>query len=80
MSKVCATCGTHVEREDCHKNRFGEYICRNCQEAGIKFTWKQRLRQLTKTTVRRIVWSLTFTAIAVVFVWMFFNFLARMDS
>jgi hypothetical protein len=80
MYKVCSTCGTNVERKDCHRNRFGEYICRSCQAAGVKFSWRRRLHRLTQKTLRKILWGLTGVSIVVVFVWMFFNFLARMDS
>ncbi len=48
MSITCSTCSTTGEREDCHRNRYGEYICRKCRVAGITFTWHQRLRHLKK--------------------------------
>lgn len=38
MLRVCSACGVNIERKDCHKNRYSEYICRKCQAAGIKFT------------------------------------------
>lgn len=38
MLKVCSGCRATVERKDCHKNRYSEYICRKCQAAGTKFT------------------------------------------
>jgi hypothetical protein len=37
-SKVCSSCGLIVARSDCHKNRYGEYICRACQASGVRFT------------------------------------------
>ena len=43
--RVCSSCAASVERQDCHKNRYSQYICRRCQTAGIKFTGRQRLRQ-----------------------------------
>ena len=43
MLKICSACETSVERHLCHKKRYEEYICRECQHAGIKFTWRQRL-------------------------------------
>lgn len=43
--RVCSSCAASVERQDCHKNRYSQYICRKCQTAGIKFTGRQRLRQ-----------------------------------
>ena len=43
--RVCSSCAASVERQDCHKNRYSQYICRQCQNAGVKFTGRQRLRQ-----------------------------------
>lgn len=37
-SKVCSSCRLVVTRTDCHKNRYGEYICRACQASGVRFT------------------------------------------
>jgi hypothetical protein len=79
-SKVCSTCDATVERKDCHKNRFAEYICRKCQAAGVKSSWHQRLRHSMKKMLRRILLGLTAAALTILLGWMFFNFLARMDS
>ena len=40
--KICAVCGVTVARKDCHKNRYGKYICRNCQAVGVRPGWRQR--------------------------------------
>lgn len=58
MSIVCSACGTTVERKDFHRNRYGEYICRKCRAAGIKFTWHQRLRHLKKGMLPRLLLGL----------------------
>lgn len=44
MFKVCAACRVTVERHLCHRNRYGEYICRACTRDGVEFTWRGRLR------------------------------------
>ena len=46
MSRPCAGCGTEVARRDCHRNRYGEYICRRCQEAGIRSTRHRQIKRL----------------------------------
>lgn len=33
--KIFSVCGLTVARRDCHKNRYGKYICKNCQAAGV---------------------------------------------
>ncbi len=80
MQKICFKCGVAVARPDCHKNRYGEYVCRSCQAAGVKASWWQALRQVSKKMVRRIVLWLTGAALLVLFVYLFFGFLARMDN
>ena len=45
---VCSACGSTVSRADCHKNRFGEYICSECQDTGLKATSKQKGRYYLK--------------------------------
>jgi hypothetical protein len=40
--KTCARCGVSVAREDCHRNRYGEYICRPCQAAGASVPRSRR--------------------------------------
>ena len=80
MQKVCFKCGATVARRECHKNRFGEYVCRTCQAAGIKASWAQRLRQMSKKMFRQVLLWLAGAAVAALFVWMFFGFLARMDA
>ncbi len=68
MSRICSACGATVARYDCHKNRYGEYICRKCQRAGIKFTW--RLRNLKKWAVPAFLLSLSVAALAM---WAFYR-------
>jgi hypothetical protein len=70
MSRVCSPCGETVARHDCHKNRYGEYICRKCQRAGIKFTWRQRLRQLRKWTPPAF---LLYLAIVTLVMWLLYR-------
>ena len=48
MTLTCANCHAEVARSDCHRNRYGEMICHPCQRAGVKFTWRRRLRTSSK--------------------------------
>jgi len=80
MQKVCFRCGASVARTECHKNRFGEYVCRTCQAAGIKASWSRRLSQMSKTLFRQILLGLAGIGLATLFVWMFYGFLERMTN
>ena len=48
MLITCFACSISVDRKDCHKNRYDEYICRKCQSAGVKITLRRRLLNLKK--------------------------------
>jgi hypothetical protein len=80
MSKICAICHAVVERKDCHRNRYRQYICHTCQAAGLKTTWQRRFRKWTKLEMRKAAQFLAVAGVVVVFVWLFFNFLARIDG
>jgi hypothetical protein len=71
MSLQCSICKAPVLRKDCHRNRYDEYICRSCQDAGIRFSWRKRLRyQLGKASLS--LWVLfTVTAVLLLGSWMF---------
>ena len=68
--RVCSACGATVERNLCHKNRYGEYICRKCQHDGVEFTWRQRLRYSKKWLIPAFFLSL---AIAGLVLWTFYR-------
>lgn len=58
----CSACRNTVSRVDCHKNRFGEYICQQCQEEGVKATSRQKGRYYLK---RAAHWSIVGLAMTV---------------
>lgn len=74
--KVCSACAATVERKNCHKNRYSEYICRRCQAAGTKFTHRaQRLyfarrRYLMKWALSVFLLCLTIACLVFVAIWM----------
>jgi len=59
---VCSACKASVKREDCHKNRYGEYICKICIADGVRFS---RLRQLDYlfNKKRRTLWRIAAYAV-----------------
>ena len=73
MFKVCSACAATVERKDCHRNRYGEYICRKCRTAGIKFTWQRRLRHRTKLMARKYLPVLPVAALALLVIWVLYE-------
>lgn len=51
MSRICASCGAPVDRSNCHKNRYSEYICRRCQTEGIRFGPRGRKKRLLRWVI-----------------------------
>lgn len=60
--KICSACGAMIARKDCHHNRYGEYICHDCQAHGVRFTWNRRLhvrwREFRKARGQQVTWAL----------------------
>jgi hypothetical protein len=80
MSRVCSACGTTVARQDCHKNRYAEYVCRSCQEAGIKFTRAGRLRYWTKGPLRKVARGLVYVGLTLLVMGALYVVLDKMVS
>ena len=58
--RECAFCARQVERKNCHRNRYREYICRECQSSGRRFTIRGKLHKATKgvgKTIRMLGWT-----------------------
>jgi hypothetical protein len=69
MFRVCSACGATIERKDCHKNRYSEYICRKCHATGIKFTPEGQRRYVMRQAfpvifLRLAIACMVFLAIA----------------
>lgn len=80
MTRVCSSCGTTVAREECHKNRYGEYICRSCQERGIRFTPRRKARHVVRQSLRTSLRWLAYLAIAALVVGGFYLVIDRMAN
>ena len=61
--RPCVACGTLVTRKDCHRNRYGEYICRSCQAAGIKHSVKGPLRKQAKKVWPKLINALFYVVL-----------------
>lgn len=45
-TRTCNSCGATVHRADVHKNRLGQYICKECRSSGVRAAGRHRLRHL----------------------------------
>src|SRR5512133_3216109 len=71
MSRVCSACGTSVARGDCHKNRYGEYICRECQSAGIKFVRRGPPSNVMRLVIQVFLFGLIVASLVFFVTWQF---------
>ena len=78
--RVCTGCGTKVARQDCHRNRYGEYICRPCQAAGFKFGWRQGLRHRFQYVFRQYALWAAYVLLGLLAVGAFYLILDRFAS
>jgi len=68
--RSCSACGEAVRRRDCHKNRYGQYICRDCRADGVRFTQWPWLLYNGKKWSRRFFWMIAIlVTVALFFVW-----------
>ena len=42
--RICASCGAKVHKADLHKNRYAQYICRECRSSGVRAVGQKNLR------------------------------------
>jgi hypothetical protein len=69
MTRQCAACGKVVPRRDCHKNRYTEYICHACQQAGIRFTAQGRRQYLLKRLRAPVLVGLGVVSVVLLVLW-----------
>lgn len=69
-TRVCSACGTTVDRKDCHKNRYSEYICRRCQSDGIKFAKRGRRHRLLRWAVPLFFTTVITAGLLMLAIWM----------
>ena len=80
MLRQCSGCGVTVARRDCHKNRYGEYLCRTCQAAGMRFSRTAPLRRWLGQTPAIVLWSLAGTALIALAIWALYAAMLGLES
>ena len=43
--RTCDACGARVHRTEVHKNRYRQYICRDCRASGVHAVGRHRVRR-----------------------------------
>lgn len=78
--KTCSGCKREVLRQDCHRNRFGEYICRDCQNSGLKFTWRYALIRWVRRHSRRLLTGFGYVLLGLLLLTTFFMLLEHYSN
>ena len=67
--RVCSACGATVARQDCHKNRYAEYICHQCRRDGISFTRLAQFRHFFRWSPGRAFLFLAVVGLVLLAAW-----------
>jgi len=46
--RTCNACSTRVQRDEVHKNRYGQYICKACRRDGVRAVGRRRAHHLVQ--------------------------------
>jgi hypothetical protein len=72
MSRACSACGAIVAREECHKNRYAQYICRQCQSTGIKFVRQRPSHRSRRLAIQVFLFGVVVASLVFLLAWQFF--------
>jgi hypothetical protein len=64
--RTCTACGATVHRTEVHKNRYGQYICRDCRASGVRAVGRHRMRHLLQRMPTALVAFLAVMLVLVV--------------
>ena len=81
--RTCDACGARVRRTEVHKNRYRQYICRDCRASGVHAVGRHRVRRVGHRWIQRMPVALvTFLAVilVLVFVPLVFMLLAQLHT
>lgn len=79
MLKICTGCGASVSRRDCHRNRYGEYICRGCQAVGIRHS-PRHIGRRAATWLRPRLWLvIPLAGLVLLLLWAFYAVVMKVN-
>jgi hypothetical protein len=56
--RTCDACGARVPRSQVHKNRYAQYICRDCRSTGVKAVGAKSIRAFLTRMPTLVLWGL----------------------
>ena len=79
MPRICTGCGATVSRRDCHRNRYGEYICRGCQAVGIKYSPRHLGRRIATWFRSRLLLGIPLAGLVALLLWTFYSVIMKVN-
>jgi len=64
--RTCNSCGTRVHRDEVHKNRYAQYICKACRAKGVRAVGRRRVHHLVQRMPTALVAFLVMLVVLVV--------------
>jgi hypothetical protein len=64
--RTCNACSTLVHRDEVHKNRYGQYICKVCRASGVRAVGRRRVHDLARRIPTALVAFLVVVVVLVV--------------
>ena len=64
--RTCNACSTLVHRDEVHKNRYGQYICKACRADGVRAVGRRRVHHLAQRIPTALVAFLVVIVVLVV--------------
>lgn len=46
--RTCNACGSCAHRDEVHKNRYGQYICKVCRAGGVRAVGRRRVLHMAR--------------------------------
>ncbi len=66
-------------RQACHRNRYGEYICKSCQGKGKRFTWTNRVAYHLRASATAVGVGVGGVGVAVMTAWVLYVLVYRLE-
>lgn len=80
MTLACSSCRIAVLRKDCHRNRYGDYICRACQSAGVRHSLRARVRHGLRRSLQTAWIALALVLLVLLLGWIWYILFVGGDS
>jgi hypothetical protein len=76
----CNFCDQVIARKDCHRNRYGEYVCLECSKKGKRWSSRRRFLKVAKRLLRFALIALIGVSAASGYVWLMIKIMNRISQ